>query len=227
MKMDDWADIQPTVDSPYYPFWKVQAANTMAGAETLPYILSRYLMDLERPGYTPPSDNFYPRARLKKLLYWDDERPLSQPLPTSEQMLSVMFDPAHPADPPDADRGYRVFAQDLVRQSQYNAQSFLRITLGEITRIQQRNEAVFRQTIIYTIMTNYAQEANLGTPGNSRSYAMLQAIMEATEGVNVGGVGSLFTNRVTKVDDERANLGYKLYQYIDWHGADPHPDYAT
>jgi hypothetical protein len=226
MRMDDWADIQPSVDSPYYPFWKVQSANAMAGAETLPYILSRYLMDMERPGYTPPSDNRYPRARLKKLLYWDGENPLSQPLPTDEQIRTILFDPALPADPPDKERGYRVYAQDLVRQSQYTAQSFIRIVLGEVSRIQVRNEAVFRQTIIYTIMTNYSQEANLGTPGNSRSYAMMQAILEATEGVNIGGVGSLFMSRVTKVDDERANLGYKLYQYIDWHGSDEHPTYA-
>ena len=119
-----------------------------------------------------------------------------------------------------------MFAQDLTRQSQYNAQSILRIALGEITTIRDRNRAVYRQTVIYTIMTNYAQEANLGTPGNSRSYAMLQAIMEATEGVNVGGVGPLFMSRVTKVDDERANLGYKLYQYVDWYGTDEHPTFA-
>mgnify|MGYP007016913622 FL=1 len=59
MKQNDWVNVQPTTDSPYYPFWKVLASNSMAGAETLPYLLSRYLMDMESPGYTPPSDNRY------------------------------------------------------------------------------------------------------------------------------------------------------------------------
>lgn len=96
----------------------------------------------------------------------------------------------------------------------------MRIYLGPANRIQQKNTYVFRQTIIYCIMCNYGIEANMQVMGNSRSYAIVQAILEATEGVNFGGVGSLNTYQITKFDDERVNTGYKIYQYIDWNGDD-------
>ena len=218
--MPDWIGVQPTVDSPYYPYTKVIAGNTMEGAEEIPYRLMKYLMDLPSRGYTPPTDNNYPRVRLKKLMYWDGAKPLEQPTPTPEQIMAIQFDPTRPADPPDIGRGYRIFPQELVRQSQDTAQSVLRIYLGTVNRIQQKNTYVFRQTVIYCIMCNYGIEANMQVIGNSRSYAIAQAILAATEGVNLGGVGSLNTYQITKFDDERVNTGYKIYQYIDWNGDD-------
>ena len=124
--------VKPDIKSPYYPFCKVVSGNTMAGAEELPYILTKYLMDLPEPGYTPPEDNRYPRARLKKLMYWDGALPLEQPLPTTEQMKSIQFDPSHPGSEPDPERGYRIFSQELVRQAQAEAQTVLRIYLGNM-----------------------------------------------------------------------------------------------
>ena len=141
-------------------------------------------------------------------------------MPTAQQIKSIQFDPVHPADPADKERGYRIFPQELVRQSQDSAQTVLRIYLGPANRIQQKNTYVFRQTIIYCIMCNYGIEANMQVMGNSRSYAIVQAILAATEGVNVGGIGSLNTYQITKFDDERVNTGYKIYQYIDWGGDD-------
>ena len=109
---DIWTGREPEAASPYYPYHKVVAANTMAGAEQLPYLLTKYLMDLPLPGYTPPSGNEYPRARLKKLIYWDGPLPLEQPLPTTQQMKSIQFDPYHPGTEPDPKRGYRIFTHD-------------------------------------------------------------------------------------------------------------------
>ncbi|PWM20086.1 MAG: hypothetical protein DBX49_01145 [Clostridia bacterium] len=223
---DFWSGRAPAPDSPYYPFPKVTDANTLAGAEQIPYILTRYLMDLPSPGYTPPEGNQFPRARLKKLLYWDGGLPLEQPLPTAAQMMALKFDPARPDTPPDAQRGYRIFTQELVRQAQSSAQSLLRIYLGGTTRIQQKNEFIFRQTIVYTVMVNYALETNTGMTAESRAFNMVQAIVEATEGVNIGGIGGLCMSQITKFDDERVNTGYKVYQYIDWNGGAPNPNFA-
>lgn len=223
---DIWTGKEPTINSPYYPYPKVVSANTMAGIEQLPYALTKYLMDLPLPGYTPPSDNRYPRARLKKLLYWDCPLPLEQPLPSVEQMKSIQFDPQHPGDEPDPERGYRIFSQELVRQAQAVPQSLLRIYLGNMTRYQLKNEFVFRQTVIYTVMCNYALESNMGTSAASRSAAIAQAIIEATEGVNFGGIGGMITSQMTKFDDERVNTGYKIYQYIDWNGGAPNQFYT-
>lgn len=223
---DEWVGREPTTDSPYYPFYKVLAADTMAGAEELPYILTKYLMDLPSRGYTPPSDNRYPRARLKKLLYWDGPQPLLQPLPTTEQMKSIQFDPEHPANEPDAERGYRIFSQELVRQAQTRPQSIIRVYLGNLMRVMTNNEFVFRQTVIVTVMVNYDLESNMGTTCASRSYAIAQAILEAVDGVNFGGIGGLSVQQMTKFDDERTNTGYKLYMTVDWHGSGENQNYA-
>lgn len=222
---DEWTGRKPGTESPYYPYRKVISGNTMAGAEDLPYILTKYLMDLPLPGYMPPSDNKYPRARLKKMLFWDGALPLEQPLPTVQQMKSIQFDPTHPANEPDQERGYRIFSQELVRQAQEAPQSIIRVYLGNMSRVMEKNVFVFRQQIITTVMVNYALEGNMGTTAASRSYAMMQAILEATEGVNFGGIGGLVTQQVTKFDDERTNTGYKIYQTIDWNGDAPNPGY--
>lgn len=222
---DKWVGQEPTKDSPYYPYRKVVEANTLAGIENLPYILTKYLMDLPMPGYTPPSDNVYPRARLKKLIYWDCANPLDQPLPTTEQMLSIRFNPEAPGSPPDPKKGYRIFSQELVRQSQTDAQTILRIYLGDTRRQKMNNIFVFRQQVLYTVMVNYSLEANLKATANSRASSIVQAIQEATEGVNFGGLGSMHTFQITKFDDERTNTGYKIYQDIDWAASAPNPFY--
>lgn len=223
---DEWVGREPDVGSPYYPYRKVIAANTMAGAEQLPYILTRYIMDLPLPGYTPPSDNQYPRARLKKLLYWDGALPLEQPLPTTEQMRSIQFDPTRPGSEPDPKRGYRIFGQELVSQAQAVPQSIIRVYLGNMSRVQVKNEFVFRQTVIWTVMVHYDLESNTGMTAASRSYDLAQAIIEATEGVNFGGIGGMITRQMTKFDDERTNTGYKIYQEIDWSADAPNQEFA-
>lgn len=220
---DIWTGREPTADSPYYPYRKAIDANTMAGAEQLPYLLSQYIMDLPLNGYTPPSGNEYPRARIKKLLFWDNAFPLEQPLPTTEQMLSIRFDPTHPGTEPDPVRGYRIFPQELVAQAQAVPQSIIRVYLGGLSRFQLKNEFVWRQQIIWTVMVHYDLESNMQTTEASRSYAIAQAIIEATEGVNFGGVGGIVTRQMTKFDDERTNTGYKIYQDLDWNGTAPNP----
>lgn len=220
---DLWTGREPTADSPYFPFRKVVDGNTMAGAELLPYVLTRYIMDLPFPNYTPPSGNEFPRARIKKLLYWDDAFPLDQPLPTTEQMQSIRFDPTKPGTEPDPRRGYRIFSQELVAQAQAVPQSIVRVYNGGISRFQLKNEFVWRQQVIWTVMVHYDLESNMATTASSRSYLLAQAIIEATEGVNFGGVGGITTRQMTKFDDERTNTGYKIYQDIDWNGNAPNP----
>lgn len=219
---DIWCNREPTFESPYYPYTKVVEADTLKGAEYLPYMLTRYLMDLpDGCGYIPPDDNKYPRVRLKKLLYWDTPLPLEQPLPTPEQMKSIQFDPAHPATPPDEERGYRIFSQEFSEQAQANAQSILRIYMGNATPIERNGVFITRQTVIFTVLVNNMLEANSKMQAASRSYAMIQAIKESTAGVNFSGIGAMTMQSLTKVDDERRNTGYKLYQTIDWHGGTP------
>lgn len=220
---DIWTGREPEVSSPYYPFRKVVSGNTMAGAEQLPYVLTKYIMDLPLAGYTPPSGNEYPRARIKKLLYWDGALPLDQPLPTTEQMKSIQFDPYSPGTEPDPVRGYRIFSQELVGQATDTPQSIIRVYNGGLSRYQLKNEFVWRQQVIWTIMVHYDLESNMKTTAASRSYLLAQAIIEATEGINFGGVGGIVTRQMTKFDDERTHTGYKIYQDIDWNGDGENP----
>ena len=74
-------------------------------------------------------------------------------------------------------------------------------------------------------MVHYDLESNMQTSEASRSYAIAQAIIEATEGVNFGGVGGIVTRQMTKFDDERTNTGYKIYQDLDWSGDAPNPSF--
>lgn len=221
---DEWVGAEPTIDSPYYPYRKVVEADTLAGMEQLPYILCRYLMDLpDGKGYQPPSHNKYPRARLKKLLYWDTPLPLEKPMPSAAQIRQLFFDPENPDRPPDSDRGYRIFPQNTVQQSLANSKSLIRVYLSDASVLERNGMFITRQDVVFDIVVNVGIESNTGMTASSRAYDILQCIKEATSGVSFGGVGPLTMRRITKIDDERYNLGYKLYCYIDWAGGAPNP----
>lgn len=227
---DEWVGREPTPESPYYPYRKVVESDTLAGMEQIPYILCRYLMDLpDGNGYTPPSSNRFPRARLKKFLYWDTPLPLEKPLPTPEQIRQLFYDPECPDQPPDPEHGYRIFPQNLVEQSIASSKSQLRIYLGDSREIERfsggarSGQFITRQDVMFDIIVNAGIESNTGMTASSRSFNMLQCIKEATAGVSFGGIGPLAMRSIAKIDDERYNLGYKMYCYIDWAGDAPNP----
>ena len=60
---------------------------------------------------------------------------------------------------------------------------------------------------------------------NSRSFDIVQAIVESINGVSFKGVSPLTVQSITKIDDERVNLGYKIYSLIDIIGESPNPNY--
>jgi len=221
---DKWVGEEPELTSPYYPYRKVVEADTLAGLEQIPYKLCRYLMDLpDGNGYVPPESNKYPRARLKKLLYWDTPLPLKQPLPTPQQMRQLFFDPENPDRPPDPDRGYRLFPQNTVQQSIANSKSLVRVYLGDASSWERSGQFITRQTVMFDVVVNVGIESNTGMTASSRAYDILQCIIESIAGVNFGGIGPLALRQITKIDDERYNLGYKIYCYIDWSGDAPNP----
>jgi len=224
---NDWLEREPEFDSPYYPFRLAVAGNTIAGAEQLPYVIGRYLMDpADGNGYIPPSDNRFPRARIKKLVYWDGNLPLNQPLPTDEQVRDLVFNPLLPANPPDKERGYRIFLQEFAQQAQYDAQTRLHIYHGSGTMLESAKGIYIRQQIIIKITCNYALESNTGMTAVSRSYDIAQAVVEAINGVSFGGVGGMRVTNLNKIDDERVNTGFKIYANIDWMADAPNPYFS-
>ena len=184
-------------------------------------------MDLpDGTGYVPPSDNKYPRARLKKLLYWDGPLPLDQPLPTPEQTQALLFDPENPDRPPDTERGYRFFPQNMTQQSMAWSKSLVRVYLGDASVLPSKEMYITRQDVVFDVIVNVSIESNTGMTASSRAYDIVQAIREATAGVNFGGVGPMTLRRITHIDDERNFLGYKIYTYIDWCADAPNPNFS-
>ena len=214
-------------NSPYYPYEKVNTgANTLKGAELIPGQIIRYILDLpDQNGYVPVDDNSRPRVRLIKYIYYDESNPLSKPLPTPEQKLSLLYNGDNPAINTDEDKinhpkSYRIFGQQYELQSPTEAKTMLRCFLArEIPRSDFK-------TVIglnFETIVNYALDSNVRADIYSRMYAIHQCLVEAFNGVNINGVGVVRYSKGEHGDAGRTlyhTEGNALYQdsffSIDW-----------
>lgn len=214
-------------NSPYYPYEKVTpGANTYKGIEDIPRKIIMYLLDLpDKYGYNPQDDNSRPRVRLAKYLWYDGVNPLGEKLPTTEEKLSMLFDPEHPvidrnelkeAHP----KGYRIYPQEYWGQSQTDAQITLKIYMAR-TRPNSFTRAELG--VYFEIMANSNLETNPRASAYSRCYAIEQAILEALNGVNMAGVGMFnfhvyadADNGSRPVVDDGTNVGRLLHLSITW-----------
>ena len=213
-------------DSPYYPYEKVMSFNTLRGAEMIPYQLIQYLLDLpDKYGYEPVDDNSRPRVRLIKYLYYDDPNPLSKPLPTPQQKLSLVYDGKNAALDTDEDKknhpvGYRIYSQQYEEPSQLDAQVMLRIYMA-----REIPKSDFKTVIgvNFSAITNYALDNIMGTNVYSRTYAIHQCLVEALHGVNLTGIGTVHYSKpvhgdsgMTCFHDEGSNLYEDTFFAIEW-----------
>ena len=209
--------------SPTYPYKRLYNYFQFGAADEIPQKVLRYLMDLPAAGYTPPDDNDYPRTRLKKYLYHDVPRPLDQPLPTAAQMRDILYDPSLPDKPNDPEKGYRIIPQNLVSQAQTEGQTVLRCYMGPTypySANRMTNHEV-QATVCFEILTNVSLEANVGTEVTSRTFAMLCAIVDALNGVNIDGIGAFYYDRAQDtycgsmpINDQSTNIGHRLYMGV-------------
>jgi hypothetical protein len=200
-----------SVTSPTYPYERVQDYLQMPRLEELPKMIVNYLCDFPSAGYTPPDNNKYPRARLMKYLYYDTANPLSNALPTAKQKLNLIYDPFNPTNPPDAERGYRIYPLIYPIQSQLKAQTQMRVYVGRIIPVDVFKAQV---SIVIDILCNALYDTNTKTSAMSRSVAMEQCLWEALSGVNMLGVGTFYGDRRQMTDcgsktitDEKQNVG--------------------
>ena len=227
----------PIWSSPYYPYRKEIASNGLRGAELIPYKLLRYLLDLpDGTGYQPPDNNDFPRPRLAKLLWYDDPNPLSKPLPTPQQKLSMLFDPQNPDINTDElktahPKGYRLYWQRMVGQSQTEAQTILKCYIGRM--FEQRK---FETTIgiTFEVLCNVNLETNLKTNAYQRSFDIEQCLHEALDGVNFTGIGTMsfarndhLYNASEPLWDEVTNFGRTINFSLLWeeNGVNTIPSY--
>lgn len=209
------------VDMVHYPYNKVAAANTMKGAELILRKLVNYFLYMYNNA-SLPDDNSNPRCRLLKYLFNDDAdlRPLSGPLPTVEQRVRAVFDPTSPVT--DGKREpYRIFPQMYTAQAQLTARTILRIYMGYMRPVSPLTAS---QAIIFEVMTNVDYD-QLDEEAMSRTYSMLQCIIEALNGVNIGGVGGVMfstglrtASEAYPIGDRGTNVGYRLEISVHYTG---------
>lgn len=207
----------------YYPYTRVQGYGTLPNLERLPLAVRDYLMDMPLPGYTPPDDNESFRCRLMKRLYHDGPNPLSMPLPTAEQKMSIVYDPEHPDKPP-TDKQYRIFTQQLVHEAQTHGVTTMRIYMGRVVPV---DSYMARASISIEFLTNAAYDSNSKSTDLSRTFAMACDAQRALSGVNMNaGTTFSFDRRehpdanIVPINDEKTNVGYRLTMGLTVIGTD-------
>lgn len=202
--------------SPWYPYVKVyEGFSNMTAALDIPRKVMNYILDMPTGNYTPIDNNSYPRALLWKYLYYDEERPEDNPLPTPEQKMSVLFNPDDPTHPVDPQKGWRIIPQQYIKQAQEVGQTRIYIYMG---RTVASNDMEEQLSIAFDIWSNYVQESNTKTnDAYSRVFAIEQALIHALHGIDIAGVGSVYFNRAmhsdcgsTPIVDNNSNVGRHL-----------------
>lgn len=202
-------------NSQWYPYTKVQEGFfDLSDTDEIPRKIMDYLLDMPDGVYTPKDDNKSPRSRMWKYLYYDGARPTDNPLPTPAQKKSVLFNP-EAAEKPPTEKGYRLIPQTYIKPAQENAQTRIYCYLG---RPIAENDFKVQVSVVFDIWTHYIQESNSKlNEAYSRSWAILQCLIEAFHGVNMSGVGTFYFNRSKHPDcgalplkDKDSNVGWQL-----------------
>lgn len=204
--------------SKFHPYEKTMTGcPAFRGMEEIPRKVVTYLLDMPSKGYVPPDDNDYPRCRLAKYLFYDDAIPLQNKLPTPSEKLAILYDPERP-DGATTEKGYRIFPQSYIGQSQTDAQTTLRIYMG---RTIAKDTFSTELSIVFLIMSNVTYEPK--AMGMARTFAMEQAILEALNGVNISGIGTFYFDRRQHPDcgsdaigDRGTNVGRRLTMGLTW-----------
>lgn len=215
--------------NPWYPYARPNPGwLRYRGICEIPGKIIRYLLDLpDANGYTPMDDNTRPRVRLAKLLWYDGEKPLEQPLPTPKQKLSMLWNGDESVLNTDAQKeanpkGYRIFGQTFWLPAQFAATTFLKVYMG---RNLPYSEFTTQLGFCIEIGVNYAQDNNMKTSAYSRVVQMEEALLDALNGVDICGLISF--NRRDHMDngshpwhDDGTNIGRTLNFSINWYEGD-------
>lgn len=199
----------PDFDNPFYPYHKLAGFNTLKGAEDIPWKIMMYLLDLpDKNGYEPVDDNSRARVRLIKYIYYDDPNPLSKPLPTPEQKLSIVYRGEDVSINTEEDKakhpvGYRFMSQIYTMPSELDARILVKCWMARVIPRDDFNSVL---GLNFEISVNYALDNLTKTTAYSRMYAIFQCIVEALHGVNIAGVGTIYFNKSVHGD-----CGYTLY----------------
>lgn len=203
------------IKSQWYPYHKIyEGFYDLSQTNIIPRKIMDYLLDMPNGDYTPIDDNSYARARLWKYLYYDGANPESEPLPTPQEKMSVLFDPDEPTNPPTA-KGYRLIPQYYIKPSQTDGQTRIYVYMG---RTIAETDLKVQLSVVFDIWTHYTEEASTKiSTAYSRVFSISQALMQALHGVNIAGIGTFYFNRSKHPDctdspftDKNSNVGRHL-----------------
>lgn len=208
------------INSKWFPYQKVQNNNfNFEQYAMFPRLICDYLIDAPQGEYKPKDDNSYPRCRLWKYLYHDGAKPLNQKLPTIKEKLNLLFNPAKPTEPPTS-KGYRLVPQTYIMQAQDTAQTRIYVYLGR--GIAQQDDNTYSVSVVFDVLTHYTYELNTKSDEFSRSGAIVAALMEALNGVNITGVGTFSMSKRVHPDcgtkpirDGKENVGTELIMGLE------------
>lgn len=202
--------INKDIKSKYFPYQKVYTQNAeLKSVNQFTYNILTYLMDLPMPhlGYAPIDDNDYPRTRLIKYLYYDDNKPLSHALPTPQEKIALRYNPEKTDSRDMPEKGYRLFLQNQWTEKQLDAQTILKITVGAGMSSMTTDKTI--RQIYFTVLTNGKYENNVGS--TTRSWQIVQAIIESLNGVNMQDMCGGFTYvKDYPIEDNHQNVGRQL-----------------
>lgn len=213
------------IDMKNYPFKKVVAANTLYGVQFIPKKIVDYLLYTNGKGASLPDDNTNPRCRLLKYLFndKDDLRPLSGPLPTLEERVNAVFDPKAAIKNGNEGPQYRIFPQMYTAQAQLIANTMFRVFVGYIRPGGEISDPS-PVSVVFEVLTSVYYD-QLDEEGMSRTLGMVQCIVEALNGINIGGIGSVaFESGLHKsceiypIGDRGTNVGYRMVLCTDMLG---------
>lgn len=102
-----------------------------------------------------------------------------------------------------------------IKPAQENAQTRIYCFLG---RPIAEDDFTMQLSVVFDIWTHYIQESNTKlNEAYSRTWSMLQCLIQAFHGVNMTGVGTFYFNRSKHPDcgaevlsDKDSNVGYRL-----------------
>lgn len=207
-------------NSKWFPYIKVQNNNfNFEQYAMFPRLICDYLIDAPQGNYQPKDDNSYPRCRLWKYLYHDGAKPLNEKLPTKKEKLSVLFNPEKPEEP-STDKGYRLIPQTFIMQAQDTAQTRIYVYLGR--SVAQQDDNTYSVSVVFDIFTHYTYELNTKSDEYSRSGAIVAALIEALNGVNITGIGTFSMSKRVHPDcgtkpirDNKDNVGTELIMGLE------------
>ena len=189
--------------------------NNMPNADTFCYDILVYLLDFPKPGYMPSDDSV--RADIGRLLWYDEcdalDRIVHAPLSPVEKK-TLIYNPKIPTPTLEqAPKGYRLFQQPRIGETQTEQKTELRVFPGELYPVSDYRAL---QAIEFQILCGMSLDTMAG--GISRSYTLALDIIRALNGVDIGGgSNTIHYNRdfyhycqMQYFNDGRFNVGYYL-----------------